>query len=87
MHSNQIIINLINYLKCSNGKKMGVVNLSLHFSLPSFHLKKQGAENVSIGYCHPQCFIYRWKQILQNYEKLKKHTNYDLLYLRSCIIS
>jgi hypothetical protein len=50
-------------------------------------LKEQGAENVSIGYCHPQCFIYRRKQTLHNYEKLKKRTSYDILYLRSCIIS
>jgi len=56
-------------------------------SLKSLQLKEQGAENVSIGYCHPQCFIYRRKQTLQKNETLKKRTSYVLLYQRSCITS
>ena len=56
-------------------------------SLKSLQLKEQGAENVSVGYCHPQCFIYRMIQTLQKNETLKKCTNYVLLYQRSCITS
>jgi hypothetical protein len=53
----------------------------------SLQLKEQGAENVSVGYCHLQCFIYRRKQTLQKNETLKKRTSYVLLYQRSCITS
>jgi hypothetical protein len=35
-------------------------------------LKEQGAENVSVGYCYPQCFIYRRKQTLQKNENTKE---------------
>jgi len=38
----------------------------------SLQLKEQGAENVSVGYCHPQCFIYRRKQTLQKNENTKE---------------
>jgi hypothetical protein len=38
----------------------------------SLQLKEQGGENVSVGYCHPQCFIYRRKQTLEKNKTLKK---------------
>jgi hypothetical protein len=53
----------------------------------SLQLKEQEAENVSVGYCHSQCFIYRRKQTLQKNETLKKRISYVLLYQRSCITS
>jgi hypothetical protein len=61
MRRNQIIINLINYLKCSNGKKMGVVNLWKYNELTLSHaaiytlqcslvnMKIQGIEHLAVG--------------------------------------
>jgi hypothetical protein len=54
-------------------------------SLYSWKNKEQ--KNISVGYCHPQYFIYRRKQTLQKNKTLKKCTSYVLFYQRSCITS